>query len=203
MSTQKKKKKKKKAAKILLERLDRVVEWLESRNYLERTPAFIPDYEGIYPELKSLTDHHDVIQKECLQLLEDKEALMDVKSIGGDHTKKGIHVIRWKSFMMKSGFMVKNSRLLCPHTFDLIQKIPGVSSAFFSILDPKQYIKAHRGYYQGIMRYHLGVVIPYNNEDNQCWLRINNDIEDNKVYDKKSIHKGAKYYWKKRRGYCV
>ncbi|MEQ8417543.1 MAG: aspartyl/asparaginyl beta-hydroxylase domain-containing protein [Imperialibacter sp.] len=188
--------KKKKVSKSLVEGVDKVFLWLESKKFIWRTPAFQKDFQKDYPLLATLQDNYPDIQRECKALLKIKDSLMDVSAMAGDHTKGGIHAVKWKTFMFKSGFMVKNSRALCPVTYDTIKNIPHVSSAFFSILDPNQYIKAHRGYYQGIMRYHLGVIIPKNNANSKCWVRVHDDIGDNLKYDKSTIVKGEKYYWK-------
>ena len=74
---------------------------------------------------------------------------------------------------------------------------------FFSILFPGQYIKPHFGYYKGFLRYHLGFIIPKRNDETAekpCWLRINNDRENNRNRDKSSIERGEKYYWKEGEG---
>jgi beta-hydroxylase len=41
-----------------------------------------------------------------------------------------------------------------------LKNISGIQNAFFSILKPGVHIKPHRGPFSGIMRYHLGVIIP-------------------------------------------
>ena len=46
----------------------------------------------------------------------------------------------------------------------------------------------------------MGVIIPNNNANNECWIRINEDFEDNENYDKSTIDKGEKYYWKNGEG---
>jgi beta-hydroxylase len=38
--------------------------------------------------------------------------------------------------------------------------IPGLSLAFFSVLAPGMHIKAHRGSYKGVLRCHLGLIVP-------------------------------------------
>jgi len=35
-----------------------------------------------------------------------------------------------------------------------------MKTAFFSILAPGKHLPAHRGPYKGVMRYHLGLLIP-------------------------------------------
>ncbi|MBW2696749.1 MAG: aspartyl/asparaginyl beta-hydroxylase domain-containing protein, partial [Deltaproteobacteria bacterium] len=78
-------------------------------------------------------------------------------------------------------------------------------TAFFSILEPHQYVTPHFGYYKGFLRYHLGVIIPGNNIDRSAWLRVNadradndradNDRADNDRDDHSLIERGEKYYW--------
>ena len=43
-------------------------------------------------------------------------------------------------------------------------------------------------------------MIPNNNEDEKCWIRINSDKVDNEKYDKSSMHRGEKYHWKNGKG---
>ena len=137
---------------------------------------------------------------ECLALLGIKEQLTDVEALVGPYTAGGIHSIQWKSFVFKSGQFIEENCARCPQTAALLRQIPGVEMAFFSILDPHQYIKPHWGYYKGFLRYHLGVLIPNNNEDQTCFLRVNDDITDNAAQDLTLIEKGEKYYWKNGEG---
>tara|TARA_R110000868_G_scaffold235273_6_gene489078 strand:+ start:20114 stop:20887 length:774 start_codon:yes stop_codon:yes gene_type:complete len=173
---------------------------LEEKEWIKRTPAFLHDYEKDYPYFKELEDNYEIVQKECMALLNYKEELKDVDGFAGEQSKGGIHAIKWKSFMFLSGSFVEENCELCPKTARLLKQIPNIKQAFFSILDPQQYIKPHRGYFQGFLRYHLGVIIPNNNKEKQCWIRINDDPIDNKKYDKNSIEKGEKYYWKNGEG---
>ncbi len=57
----------------------------------------------------------------------------------------------------------------CPDTARLLQEIPGMKTAFFSILAPGKKIPPHRGPYRGVMRYHLPLVVPQNG---QCGIRV-------------------------------
>jgi aspartyl/asparaginyl beta-hydroxylase (cupin superfamily) len=61
-------------------------------------------------------------------------------------------------------------------------------------------IRKIRGCYRGFVRYHLGVIIPGNNEDESCWLRVNDDRADNARDDKSLVQKGERYYWKNGEG---
>ncbi|WP_158089948.1 aspartyl/asparaginyl beta-hydroxylase domain-containing protein [Mycobacterium europaeum] len=57
----------------------------------------------------------------------------------------------------------------CPDTARLLQNIPGMKTAFFSILSPGKTIPPHRGPYQGVMRYHLPLLVPQHGE---CGIRV-------------------------------
>ncbi|MFK7896301.1 MAG: aspartyl/asparaginyl beta-hydroxylase domain-containing protein [Myxococcota bacterium] len=180
---------------LLKRRLRHGWRWLEERGLVEKNPAMTKDYLRHYPELALLEENWELIQKECLALMELGDALPHIRRAGGKFTDTGIHRIEWTTFMFKSGrFLPENCRR-APETSALLRKIPGLSLAFFSILGPGQYIRPHWGYYKGFLRYHLGVVVPNNNADESCWIRVN----DNRVaYDKRDrsvIEETEKYYW--------
>jgi len=68
---------------------------------------------------------------------------------------------QWKSYFLKVlGVDVPKHVQACPKTQAVIEKIPHTINAFFSILRPGVEIPPHRGPYAGILRYHLGLIIP-------------------------------------------
>ena len=104
--------------------------------------------------------------------------------------------------MFKSGKFIEENCSLCPETAKLLRKIPRVKQALFSIIDPNQHVQPHKGYYQGFLRYHLGVIIPDNNVNQKCWIRINSNPEDNQNFNLSPehrsdfMHRASTYYWK-------
>lgn len=185
---------------LLKTSLNSVFSWFEERQLLERTPAFIYDYERLYPRLRLLEEGYEEVREECEQLLEIKDKLTDTSKLGGAYTQRGIHVIRWKTFLFKSGKFVEPNCELAPRTAAILRTIPGIYTAFFSILDPDQYITPHWGYYKGFLRYHLGVVIPNDNANGDCYLRVNSDPKDNSTRDPEAVEKGEVYYWRNGEG---
>ena len=185
---------------VLKETLNGVFVWFENKGLLERTPAFDHDYLKTYPDLKIFEDHYEDIRAECLELLEAREKLINVSALGGAYTQAGIHTIEWKSFPLKIGDLIEENCREMPKTAALLRQTPGIFTAFFSILAPNQYITPHWGYYKGIVRYHLGVLIPDDNEKGQCWLRVNGDTDDNARRDATTIEKGEIYHWKNGEG---
>lgn len=180
---------------LLKRRLRHGWRWLEERGLVEKNPALIRDYARHYPALAILEQNFAVIQKECLELMARSEKIPHIRQAGGRYTTRGIHEIEWKTFMLKSGRFLEANCRHAPETTRLLRQIPDVSMAFFSILGPGQHIRAHWGYYKGFWRYHLGLVVPNDNRDQTCWLRVN---DDRRAYDKRIrsvIEKTEKYYW--------
>lgn len=60
----------------------------------------------------------------------------------------------------------------CPDTTRLLQSIPGMKTAFFSILSPGKAIPPHRGPYRGVMRYHMPLLVPTQGE---CGIRVGDE----------------------------
>ena len=172
----------------------------ERNGLIERTAGFRTDYLADYPELEPLERNYATIREECLALLAAKEQLTDVQALGGSYTTGGIYTISWKSFMFKSGEFIEENCALAPRTAALLRGVPGLYTAFFSILDPHQHVRPHWGYYKGFLRYHLGVVVPGNNEGRTCFLRVNDDEADNAARDLELIERGDKYYWREGEG---
>jgi len=82
---------------------------------------------------------------------------------------------QWRTFFLY-GFGIKATLNceLCPQTTALLESIPCMTTAFFSVLSPRKHIPAHRGIYKGLIRCHLGLIIPGNPHD--CSMRIENNF---------------------------
>lgn len=180
--------------------VNRVYARCEDAGLLTRLPAFDEDYADDYPELRTIEAGYEDVRRECEHLLRFREQLTDVSALGGDYTKAGIHTIHWKAFMLKSGSFIEENCAYAPKTAALLRQMPSVYNAFLSILEPRQYVTPHWGYYKGFVRYHMGVVIPANNAEKKCWLRVNADHADNARRDKALIERGTKYCWQNGRG---
>jgi beta-hydroxylase len=68
---------------------------------------------------------------------------------------------RWKTYFLYGyGFRSDANCARCPETTRLVESIPGMTTAMFSILSPGKRIPPHDGPYKGVLRYHLGVLVP-------------------------------------------
>lgn len=63
----------------------------------------------------------------------------------------------------------------CPILTSIIKNDPNISTAFFSILKPGKVIPSHYGPFKGILRYHLGILIPPK-ESGDCFISVDNQI---------------------------
>lgn len=122
-------------------------------------------------EIKQISKELELIKSSISQLPNFQDISDAQKSITDDD--------KWKVFVFYA--FTKKITQNCnkyPDTTRLIEKIPGMTSAMFSVLLPGKYIPPHRGPYKGILRLLLPVKMPKNQE--QCYIKI----------------KGKPYYWK-------
>ena len=173
----------------------------EAAGLFDRAPAFIRDYHRDYPGLAGLeANYADGRAASARRSSSFGIGMVDVERMAGKYTSGGIHAIAWKAFMFKSYRFIDQNCAHAPRTAALLRDIPGLYTAFFSILEGGQYITPHWGYWKGFLRYHLGVIIPNNNADQSSWLRVNPSADDNAKHDVTLIERGEKYYWKEGQG---
>lgn len=68
---------------------------------------------------------------------------------------------RWKRFGIRwYGDVSPQARAVCPITCALLDALPEVRLATFSILGPGAVVIPHRGPFRGALRYHLGLSVP-------------------------------------------
>jgi len=77
----------------------------------------------------------------------------------------------WKSFVLYGfGYRSENNCELCPETARLLAKVPGLETAFFSILSPGAHIPSHKGLVKGLLRCHLGLIVPRERQNCRIFL---------------------------------
>ncbi len=81
------------------------------------------------------------------------EIATDVATISTDR--------HWKTFLLTGyGLHSAQNIALCPATWAAVRTIPGLVTAMFSILEGGKHLPAHRGPYNGVLRLHLGLIVP-------------------------------------------
>jgi len=82
---------------------------------------------------------------------------------------------RWKTFLLYAyGHRIEENCARCPRTAKLLESIPEMTTAMFSILTPGTHISPHRGPFKGVLRYHLGLVVP--RAGDKCAIRVAGEV---------------------------
>jgi aspartyl/asparaginyl beta-hydroxylase (cupin superfamily) len=142
----------------------------------KRRPIF-HDIATTRPELLELDRNFSVIREELLAVLPDKQSIpryheldrMQYNISGRVDPDKD-----WKVFPLNiMGVKPAAFAGRCPRTTALLDPIPGLFEAFFSILEGGKSIPRHEGPYRGYLRYHLGLIVP---EDDPPSIRLKDQV---------------------------
>lgn len=138
-----------------------IVAWAERLNlryatlgnpavYDNATFPWVADIQRAAPAIRAELDRILLRQDDLPSF---HEISTDVKTISNDR--------RWKTFFLL-GFGVKSEQNIraCPETWKAVRRIPGLTTAMFSIFEPGKHLPPHRGPYNGILRLHLGLIVP-------------------------------------------
>jgi beta-hydroxylase len=141
---------------------------------LNRRASLVGDHEFYdleqFPwvrEVKAITPR---IQAELAQVLARKENLPSIQDISPEQraltTDAG-----WKTFYF-FGYGLRSDKncALCPDTVAALNKIPGMVSGYYSIFAPGKRLPPHRGPYNGVLRFHLGLKVPAS--DATCAIKV-------------------------------
>ena len=127
-----------------------------------------------FPSVEHLEQNWTVIREELERVLEDHAALPNFQEISKDQLEI-TDDDRWKTFFLYGfGFKAKLGIEMCPRTAALMEQVPGMTTAMFSILSPRKHILDHRGPYKGVLRYHLGLIVP--EDTRSCRIRVGEDV---------------------------
>lgn len=112
-----------------------------------------------FPQLEPLRDAWDTIREEALAVYRDGK--VDYHAGQQDLTFLSFKKLGWKRFHMKwYGDFLPSARERCPRTVALLQSIPDVNAAAFTLLPPGGTLGRHRDPFASSLRYHLGLVCP-------------------------------------------
>ena len=121
-----------------------------------------------------LEKNYDVIRRELQGILAMREYIPPFHELSPDQ-KKISHGQNWRTFFLKGfGYEAEQSWKRCPETMKILSNIPNLRNAFFSILGPNYHIPHHRGVTKGLIRCHLGLIVP--DQRDQCVMRVGDQI---------------------------
>lgn len=152
--------------------LFRPTEWLIRRySGVGQQPFFSP---SAFAWIPGIEENWTAIRDELRALLADRVRIPSFHEISPEQlfiTQDD----KWKTYMLYAyGRKIAENCTRCPETTRLLETIPGMKTAFFSILGPRKHIPEHRGPYTGVLRYHLGLIVPRQKE--ACRIRVDSQV---------------------------
>ena len=119
-------------------------------------PGVEADWRKVRAELDMVMHYRDAMPS-------FQEIVKEVGTIQADD--------QWKTFFLKGvGMDCEENARRCPDTMKALEKIPGCTTAFFSILSPHKRIPDHRGPWAGVLRLHMGLLVPKPRQE--CRIRV-------------------------------
>ncbi|MEA3050288.1 MAG: ornithine lipid ester-linked acyl 2-hydroxylase [Sphingomonadales bacterium] len=131
------------------------------------TPVYDP---ALFPWVAGLEARWEEIRAELDAVLALEAAIPPLAEISPDH-RRIAPPDKWKSFFLYGyGFAKPENIARCPKTAAAVSAVPGLNSAFFSILAPGAHIPRHRGVTKAILTAHLGLIVPRRRE--ACRMQV-------------------------------
>ncbi len=152
--------------------LYRPAEWLVRRfSSVGQHPFFNPSEFAWIPRIEA---GWTAIRDELRALLRERERIPSFHEISQEQLKI-TRDDKWKTYWLYAyGRKIAENCRRCPETTRLVEAIPRIKTAFFSILAARAHLPEHRGPYAGVLRYHLGLVVP--REKEACRIRVGSDV---------------------------
>ena len=134
--------------------------------------SLIPDAaiqdKAFFAWIPKLESHWEAIRDEAVRIrAEDIPSLGDISF---DHGRIAADR-RWRAFFLKGyGYRMPSNAARAPVTAALIEKVPGLVTANFSVLEAGGHIPRHWGMTKGMITYHLALKAPVDRE--KCRMHI-------------------------------
>ena len=144
----------------------------QSRHSLVGTTPVLDNAEFAFVE--TLESHWRDIRGELDAVLDHPEDIPAFHQLSPDQKRisKGDN---WKTYAFYVyGNRVADNCAACPVTARLLDDLPGLQNAWFSILAPRYHIPPHKGPTRAVIRCHLGLKVPEDRDN--CWLRVDSEI---------------------------
>ena len=124
----------------------------------------------LFPWTAEFETQWQVIRAELETILQHREVLPLFQDIASDQYRIASDD-KWRTFVFYGfGYRSEHNARLCPQTAHLLDRVPGIENAFFSILAPGKIIPSHHGVTKGLVRCHLGLIVPP--EPERCFMDV-------------------------------
>lgn len=130
-----------------------------------------------FPEFEPLRAHWQVLRDEALKLKE--MGFFEKSKDTGDAAYYDIGFrtfskYGWSKFYLSwYGYVHHSARVLCPRTVEVLEKVPGINGAMFSLLPARSILSRHLDPIASSLRLHMGLATP--NQD-ACFIEVDNQV---------------------------
>lgn len=120
-----------------------------------------------YPWTRLLEARWEDIRDEAQAVLDSRRLPLIEDVLGASQGNEG----DWNTFVLLAlRKRVAFNAEKCPVTTELVSQVPGISSALFSVFAPGTYLPPHQAPNRGVLRYHLGLIVP--EPPDSCQLKV-------------------------------
>ncbi len=145
---------------------------LQARHSLLPNDPILPS--SCFDWVRTMEDAYADIREEFEKVWLHPESIPAFHQLSPDQSRIST-ADNWKTYpFFVFGNPVSQNCSQCPKTSALLEKLPGLQNAWFSILAPNYRIPAHRGPTKALVRCHLGIQVPQ--DKSNCWLRVDKSI---------------------------
>ncbi|MET4806758.1 aspartyl/asparaginyl beta-hydroxylase domain-containing protein [Limibacillus sp. MBR-115] len=141
--------------------------WIARDSVVGDRPVFEP---GVFSFTKDLEANWKLIRQEVADIVEKRTPLPSLQEISPDHYRIATDN-KWRTFFLRGyGYKMHQNCARCPETTRIVEQIPGLNSAFFSVLAPGAVIPRHKGVTKAILTCHLGLMVPRDRQN--CTIQV-------------------------------
>jgi aspartyl/asparaginyl beta-hydroxylase (cupin superfamily) len=130
--------------------------------------------KSVFPWVADFEADWQKIRVELDEVLGSRDDLPSFHELSPDQYRisKGDN---WKTFVFYAfGERFDPNCARCPETARLLDRVPRLRNAWFSILAPRYRIPPHKGPTNGIIRIHLGLIVPRDSAN--CRIRVDREV---------------------------
>ena len=123
---------------------------------------------------RELEANWQTVRAEAEKILAFRDAVPPLGELSPDH-KRLAGDTKWQSyFMWGYGFRMPDNCARCPETARIVESVPGLKTAMFSIHAPGVHIPRHKGATKGMLTCHLALIVP--REGEKCRMQVDEQM---------------------------
>ncbi|WP_419826447.1 aspartyl/asparaginyl beta-hydroxylase domain-containing protein [Sphingomonas sp.] len=141
--------------------------WVERASLIPTTPILDA---SLLPWVEQLKADWRLIQSEYDALVAEREIIPPLGEIASYHRRIAPDD-KWRSFFFEAhGYEVVANRARCPNTAAILDRIPNLVTAFFSVMEAGTHVPRHKGFTKALLNIHLGLRVP--DGPDQCRIQV-------------------------------